>query len=613
MSDVTGIAISERDSKFERFVVLNDAPVGDSGNEDLLDLAASARRLGDLIVASRSAAPFTLAIDADWGMGKSSLMRQLQAVLDAAPGVTSVWFNAWTAGSTDILEGLIKSVLLSLDPSVIRRTVRSLSKNTQLLNGIRVAFMLVASFFGLGGVVDQIWKILSTDAKSRNAIKSVLRDALDTWMHRGDRLDGGQLLVVFIDDLDRCASERIIEICQAIKLYLDVPGIVFVMACDQSVLLKTVHASDTDSNATRTLAYLEKIIQINYRIPAPSTSDVKNLINGYLARSGAGSYFDETMKSLVARGSGHNPRRIKRLINSFVVEYGLNPDWAGAGIENLIRVVLLQQFYPDFYRSLVSPDDGDPIQDFLAYYSFRMATKQGTEIDYESLHKLCENKDVRPPPPKLDGEKLEQHLKELEQNLPLYFPELATDREFTSLIKSLDFPAKSYRLRYILRRPFSYHVAPPVSDFPDSTYLHSALPESLEADAFQGLHILRIDDQSSPDSGLNRELEDLGAHVNHAVDRSSASLVLEKSNPDIIVSDITRFDDPNAGLDDMEYFRSKYGFTGPVVFYTGAITPARRTRVSELGSATITNDPSRVMQLIAASLPDRLPYDRGSR
>ena len=57
-----------------RFVVLNDAPIGDGAADDLLEVTEVARGLADLIVASRTTAPFTVAVDGAWGMGKSSLV-----------------------------------------------------------------------------------------------------------------------------------------------------------------------------------------------------------------------------------------------------------------------------------------------------------------------------------------------------------------------------------------------------------------------------------------------------------------------------------------------------------------------------------------------------------
>ena len=41
-------------------------------------------------------------------------------------------------------------------------------------------------------------------------------------------------LIVFVDDLDRCLPEKAIEVLEAIKLFLEVPGVVFVLGMDQS-------------------------------------------------------------------------------------------------------------------------------------------------------------------------------------------------------------------------------------------------------------------------------------------------------------------------------------------------------------------------------------------
>ncbi|WP_346728100.1 P-loop NTPase fold protein [Streptomyces sp. ISID311] len=61
----------------------------------------AARQLAGLLVASRASTPFTLAVDAGWGMG--TLMRLVDAELAQAPEVHTVWFSAWTSTATDAL------------------------------------------------------------------------------------------------------------------------------------------------------------------------------------------------------------------------------------------------------------------------------------------------------------------------------------------------------------------------------------------------------------------------------------------------------------------------------------------------------------------------------
>jgi predicted RNA-binding protein with PIN domain len=429
------------------FVVLNDAPVGDGAADDLLEVTDVANSLAELITASRASAPFTVAVDAAWGMGKSSLLHQLEARLSDESEISVVWFNAWTSGPTSALEGLIKSVLLRFDPNLVRRALRSMSRRAHLFGVLRTVGLVVASFFGLGHVVDQIWRRLSLDAQARNEIKGVLRDAIGGWMDKGGTPDGQRLVVVFVDDLDRCASARVIEICEAIKLYLDVPGVVFVLACHQSALWQAVRESGGVGDQVSAGEYLEKIVQISYRIPVPSTGQALLLVNGYLALSNTSELFDESMKSVVIERTGRNPRRIKRLINSFVMEYHLSRSWDELGMENLVKVIMLQHFYPEFYRLLANPKYPDPIREFLMYHEYRTAVKQGGEWTQARWAELFESTEV---PPSHTTEALAA----LEGELPSEYRELVADRDFVVLLGSIDVPSKRL-VEHLRRRPLT--------------------------------------------------------------------------------------------------------------------------------------------------------------
>jgi hypothetical protein len=49
-----------------------------------------ADELADLILASAPSTPFTLGIEASWGVGKSSLMRRIEQRMKAAEHVSTV-------------------------------------------------------------------------------------------------------------------------------------------------------------------------------------------------------------------------------------------------------------------------------------------------------------------------------------------------------------------------------------------------------------------------------------------------------------------------------------------------------------------------------------------
>lgn len=606
MFDEDGFTVSETPDR--RFVVLNDAPVGGDDDFDLLEATESARSLADLIIASRAAAQFTLAIDAAWGMGKSSLMHRLEATLATEKAVSTVWFNAWTSGRASALEGLIKSVLLRFDRNVIRRAVRSMSRRTHLIGLLHASALILASFFGLGRVIDEMWRAMALDAKSRNQIKGVLREMFAGWIQAGGRGDGRRLLVVFIDDLDRCANERIVEVCEVIKLYLDVPGVVFVLACDQSVLWRAVRNSSGSGESAGAVEYLEKIIQINYRIPAPSTPLARRLVDGYLDRSRTSRLFDDAMKSMITERSGRNPRRIKRLINSFVLEYHLNRSWAEIGVENLVKVVMLQHFYPGFYRIMANPRAEDPIAEFISYHRFRSVVRQGGDREPEEWRDLFDGKGLKPPLPDAKEEVLTRHLEILERELPPEFPALAADRDFVGLIESLNGPVDPEQLQKLLSRPLTPDFA---STYRAPEFDHDWLLEfSVEprqrlilspgmSGPMTGMNILWIDDHPLSNKRLTDLWTTRGANVTIATDRTSAIEALERTKPAVILSDFGRHGVADAGIDDLEFFRSAGLYTGPVIFCSGRGNRERRRRVAELGALGPTNDENEINRLVS--------------
>ena len=416
------------------FVLLNDQPVSEPDAHDVLGMTEEVSGLASLIMGSRDSAPFTVGIDAGWGMGKSSLMLQLQAALDTHPGVVTSWFNAWTAEGTDALAGLVKSALQSVDENRLRRMLRRVARHRGFIAGLRATLIVVASFFHLARVVDQIWEILSVDANGRNAIRGDLQQIFGSWAAKTERTPDGHLLVIFIDDLDRCSAEVVVSLCEAVKLYLSVPGVIFVLGCDQDILAQAARAAGRLSSEGASLAYLEKVVQITYRKPAPNEDQMSQLVDYYALSSRTTRLFGDSVKQVVIQGTGRNPRRIKRLINGFILEYRLDPGWSTLGAEALVSVILLQHFYPDFYRELTRPAGPDVVHEFLAYYELRSRLQLGSE-PHDIDRKFFEDHGVMPPEQGIAGNA--EAVSRLEQELPFSFTALVRRPEFVRLVTAL--------------------------------------------------------------------------------------------------------------------------------------------------------------------------------
>jgi KAP family P-loop domain len=107
-----------------------------------------------------------------------------------------------------------------------------------------------------------------------------------------------------------------VQTCEAIKLYLNVPGIIFVLACDLLILSRGF-----GEQRGQAVTCLDKIIQVAYRVPRPDEEQIARLIRQCSLDSGTGGLIDEAASRALAERTNRNPRRIKRIINSFILDY----------------------------------------------------------------------------------------------------------------------------------------------------------------------------------------------------------------------------------------------------------------------------------------------------
>jgi hypothetical protein len=555
------------------FTLLGDQP--HVAAEDPLGFDRIADDLSALVLSSRLSTPFTLGIEAGWGMGKSSLMRRLEAKLEAR-GVTSVWFNAWTSEEQDVLEGLIKSVLDRIDPSVLRRAVR----NQHLMSWLRVAVSIVAGWLRLGSLVDQIWRQVAVDPRTRNEMRVLMVDAMERWMKRSPR-GSDRLLVVFVDDLDRCSPANVFQVFEAIKLYLDAPGFVFVVGFDRNVISDAILEQKQYSKAITSRDYLEKIIQIGYRIPQAGDEQVERLVDSYLAESRTAHLFESSAQSLVVERNARNPRRIKRFINGFILEYGLDREWADLGAETLVKVLILYMYFPDFARLLDERAKEDPFTEFLGYCDVRGALRRGVVVgaeDWPVVETALEAHGLAVP---LPGEPLvhAELLRSIEVELPESFAGLAADDDFVALVRSIGEAPDRERLRHKLERR---RYVPATHAAGASAVPSLDLPEDVD---LTGVHVAWLGTDPVRARPEVAALVGRGAAVE--VHEELASLLSSGRSVDLLVVDVGAGED-EAGFSHLEQLRA-VGYAGAKVLYTSRLTPTRRRAAEDRGAEVTDN------------------------
>ena len=443
----------------QEYRLLGDQP--STSGTDALGFHDVSQRLSELIITSRSSSPFTVGIDGGWGSGKSSLMMRLKLELDRRDDVETVWFNAWTAEGKDVLESLIKSVLNRIDTNILRRAM----KRKRLLTVSRVIVMFVLDIFRARSLADELWRQMQVNVETRNEIQALVQSTMDDWMSRDSGL-GTRLLVVFVDDLDRCSPASVLQVFEGMKLYLNASGFIFVIGYDKQIISRAISSELGYEDEATALDYLEKIVQFSYGINPPTDDLAQELIDDYLTTARIGGLVESSERNFVIDRSGRNPRRIKRFINNFVLAYQLDQEWRDIGAESLLRALILQMYYPDAMESIWRRRGADLFQECLDFVEARRLLRgSGAGLDEEEfavvetvfLSYNLNSEMIRQATP-------EETLRVLQDEVPSIVLKCANDQEFVELARNVGSGGERQRLLQKLELRWSAPGPPLLTD-----------------------------------------------------------------------------------------------------------------------------------------------------
>ncbi|MCB2178196.1 MAG: KAP family NTPase, partial [Actinomycetales bacterium] len=207
-------------------------------------------------------------------------------------------------------------------------------------------------------------------------------------------------VVVLVDDLDRCLPEPAVATLEAIKLFLSVKKMAFVLAADEDLVRASINAHLGDlAQGEFANRYTEKIVQIPMSLPRlsqrdaeayvalllagqqPGMSDEQNkaMIERARARRRAGeapyavdgpdgepgpSTEQQRLASVISRGLSadkwQTPRAVKRFLNNLAIREQI-ADEAGAHLplDVLVKMYLLELRHLPEFKTLAAlgPDE----------------------------------------------------------------------------------------------------------------------------------------------------------------------------------------------------------------------------------------------------------------
>jgi hypothetical protein len=182
-----------------------------------------------------------------------------------------------------------------------------------------------------------------------------LRDAFGELRNHMKGIAGTRDLrfVVFVDDLDRCLPQGALEVLEAMKLFFEMDGFVFVVGLDRSIVERFIEQrySEVQGWTTTTGAdgavvavpekrtpllsgaeYIKKIFQVPYTLTPVQLSQLDDLMDVIDQEAELPPEQADDLRGRIQRHLrvalsevAVNPREVKRFINSYVMQMKINP------------------------------------------------------------------------------------------------------------------------------------------------------------------------------------------------------------------------------------------------------------------------------------------------
>ena len=348
--------------------------------------------------------PITIALQGEWGSGKTSLMNLLRYNLcdvNDAP-YFPVWINTWqyslmktpSQAIMSILEGIINQIG-ALHPSD-QKWAESKRKIGGLFKKMAsVGTKMVAGTVGIdGGVVDDLFEGKESAASDISQLKEEIAKLIDEALSKDTSKQG---FTFYIDDLDRIDPPVAVEILELLKNIFDLEKCVFILAIDYDVVIKGLKPKFgelTDANEGEFRSFFDKIIQLPFSMPVASYSVDAFLVD---ALSKIEFFSDEELQDLALAESlseitrlsvGTNPRSLKRLTNTLALISIIYEEQTGAQnnvtvLDKLINysLVCIQIAYPYIYNQLTeAPDFKSWNETIASKLKLRPLTAQESEV-----------------------------------------------------------------------------------------------------------------------------------------------------------------------------------------------------------------------------------------
>jgi len=268
----------------------------DPARIDLLSFDAVAQTVADALL-DEALDPVALGLSGSWGSGKTTVLglvaQELVRRTTPENKVLVIQTDPWRYDpTTGAKESLIAEVLAALAAEIDRsETKTEKAKNLLVRLGKRIDWAKAIKLAATSSLTlqipdfDKLVELVKPKEGDEESVRGLeaFRDEFAALIESDD-LKHVRAVAVLVDDLDRCLPETVVESLEAMRLFLAVPKMSFVIAADEDRVADAIRTrftatgrpeeSDSEQQDPATL-YLHKIVQTTIPLPALSHFDTQ--------------------------------------------------------------------------------------------------------------------------------------------------------------------------------------------------------------------------------------------------------------------------------------------------------------------------------------------------
>lgn len=247
-----------------------DSPLKDPA-DDKLGYSDFARAIARGLAQMTSSAGMVVGIYGPWGSGKTStanfIISELEKYDKATRPVVVRFFPWWFTGDpSDLLQRFF--VQLREELAAIKDTVSKAQDWLSSLGGLLDEFSDALADVPVPyvGKIAKAAKSLRADKKSPAQIKDAIAEIL---------AGQGRRVIVVIDDIDRLPPNEVAQVMRLVKAVADFPNVIYILLFDREVVEKSLESAYPGIHGG---SYLEKIVQVSFELPEPSTAAIGSIL-----------------------------------------------------------------------------------------------------------------------------------------------------------------------------------------------------------------------------------------------------------------------------------------------------------------------------------------------